>query len=327
VNTLQTETSDTYYVHGTRILLTGHPELTGRVSEYFRSLYPGEASLDAKPLKFQVYLAEDLPKFPPDAVKVIEGPYTCCYGSGEKVLFVSGNGTSMIRLDPLEFEAEAFVDKEFTEDPLKFFSLFGFAMIEALKYKGLYFLHGACVGNGKAYLFLGESCAGKTSAAFNLVRQGFQFVADDSLFLSERNGEIVASPYYTKFHVDRILVNRCPEISGAKKMKESKRGFTRMQVDMLKTYPHLFVPSLTPERIIFPRITCSGQSSFSTLSQMEVYRRLLLQTILAVDPEISRNQLQALGRLAKQARGFELLTAKDVFEDPKILPALLQQMA
>jgi hypothetical protein len=324
---LQSETCSTYYIHGARILLRGHPELTGRIAEYFCSLYPGEASPDEKPLKFETHFIEEPPQLPADAVKVIEGPYACCYGSSEKVLFVSKDATSIIRLDPLKGELEGSFNRKFSEDALKFSSLLGFALIETLKYRRLYFLHGACVGNGRAYLFLGRSCVGKTTAAFNLVRQGFQFVADDSLFLSELNGDIVVSPYYMKFHVDQILVNRCPEISGAKKIKESKRSLTRMRVDMSKIYPDSFVPSLTPDRIIFPRISSSEESSFSPLNQTEVYRRLLRQTSLAVDTVILRNQLQTIGKLVKQAKGFELVTAKDMLEDPKILPALLDQMS
>jgi hypothetical protein len=330
VNTLQLDTSNTHYIHGTRILLRGTRDLTEHVSEYFSLLYPGEVSPDAKPLKFEVRLAKELPQLPPDAVKVIQGPYACCYRCGERALFVSRSGISMICLDPLEGAIEGFLNKEFSEDSSKFFSLLGFTIIEILKYGGLYFLHGACVyGNGRAYLFTGRSGAGKTTAAFNLVRQGFQFVADDSLFLSERNGNIVVSPYYTNFHVDERLVTRCPEISGAKKpkkLKDLQRGFTRMRINMAELYPDSFVPSLTPERIIFPRISSFGESSFSPLNQMEVYTRLLQQTILAVDTAISRDQLKAIEKLTKQVKGFELLTGPDVYEDPTILPALLEQM-
>jgi hypothetical protein len=99
-----------------------------------------------------------------------------------------------------------------------------------------------------------------------------------------------------------------------------------MRVNMAELYSDAFVPSLTPERIIFPRISPSWKSSFFPVNQMEVYRRLLKQTILAVDTEISRHQLQALEKLIKQVQGFELITGKDMYEDPKILPILLNQI-
>jgi hypothetical protein len=325
VNTLQEKTCDTYYIHGARILLRGHPELTECVSEYFRPLHQGDVSSDAKPLKLEVHLVEEPPQLPSDAVKVIERSRTLCYICAEKVLLVSRDGTSMFLVDPVKGEVKGFVYKEL--DPLVFIPLLGLTVVETLKYRGLYFLHGACVGNGRAYLFLGRSRAGKSSAAFNLVMQGFQFVGDDSLLLSEHNGDIVVSPYYMKFHVDQILVNRCPEIKVIKKIEESNRGSTRMQVDMVKNYPDSFIPSLTPKRIIFPKISSSVESSFCPLNQMEVYGRLLKQTSLPPDKAILQNQLKALGKLVKQAKGFELVMAKDVLDDPKILPVLLDGMS
>lgn len=324
---MQIAMQNTYQIQGNEILLQGDPYLTARVSQYLGLLYQGETAPGAKPLTFEVHLVSEPPCIPPEAVKAIEGPHALSYNCGEKTLFVSRSGSSMISLDLAKNEAEGFFDRKFSEDLSKFFSMLGFTITEILKYQGLYFIHGACVyGRGRAYLFSGSSGAGKTTAAFNLVRQGFQFVADDSLFFSLRNGEIVVTPYYTNFHVDKSVVIRCPEISGAKELKDSPRGFTRMRVDMSKTYPGSFVPSLKPERIIFPRIARSGESSFSPFNQIEVYKRLLKQTILAVDTEILRNQLQALEKLTKQVKGFELVTGKDMHEDPKILPFLLDQM-
>jgi hypothetical protein len=317
----------TYQIQGNEILLQGDPYLAARISQYLGLLYQGETARGAKPLKFDVHLADKHPCVPPEAVKVIQGPHAFSYNCGEKTLFVSRSGSSMISLNLAKNEAEGFFDRKFSEDLSKFFSLLGFTITEILKYQGLYFLHGACVyGCGRAYLFSGSSGTGKTTAAFNLVRQGFQFVADDSLFFSLRRGEIVVTPYYTNFHVDKSIVIRCPEISGAKELKDSPRGFTRMRVDMSRTYPGSFVSSLMPERIIFPRISPSWESSFSPLNQMEVYKRLLKQTILAADTEILRNQLQALEKLTKQIKGFELITGKDMHENPKILPILLNQM-
>jgi hypothetical protein len=325
---LQVEILNSFQIQGTEILLGGDPHLTKRISEYLHLLYPGDVPEKGKTLKFEVHPAEEPPRLPPDAVKVIQGPYACCYGWGERVLFVSRSGISKICFDPLRGEIQGFFDKEISKDTSQLFSLLGFTLTETLKYRGLYFLHGACVyGNRRAYLFCGRSHAGKTTAAFNLVRHGFQFVADDSLFLSGHNGEMVVSPYYTHFHVDENVVKRCPEVVGGRRLKEEREtGFARMQVNMSELYPGSFIPSLRPDRIIFPQIVSSGTSSFSAISQMTVYERLLKQTILAVNTEVTRNHLRAIENLTRQVKGFELFTGPDMYEDPKILPALLEQM-
>jgi hypothetical protein len=324
---LQVENWKTVQIQGTEILLGGEPYLASRIAEYLGLLYKGEASSKAAKLKLEVNFAKRPPRLPPDATKAVQGPYACSYGWGEKVLFVSRDGNSMISLDAARGEASGFFDKEFSEDSQQFFSILGMTLVEALKYQALYFLHGACVyGNERAYLFSGHSRAGKTTAAFNLVRQGFKFVADDSLFLSDRDSKIVVSPYYTNFHVDTNLVRRCPEIVGARELNDRERGFARMRVNMSELYPDSFVPSLRPDLVIFPQIVSRGTSSFSAINQMTVYERFLKQTILAVDVEIAKDQLRVLEKLARQIRGFDLFTGPDMYEDPKILPALLERI-
>jgi hypothetical protein len=172
-------TWNTFQIQGTEFSVGGDPFLTGRASEYFRLLYQGGPSRNKKTLTLEV-LAEEPPRLPPNAVKAIQGPYACCYAWEGIVLFMSRSGTSMILFDPGRGEARGFLDGELCENVAEFFSLLGFTITETLKYQGLYFLHSACVcGNGRSYLFSGSSGAGKTTAAFNLVRQGFQFVADE----------------------------------------------------------------------------------------------------------------------------------------------------
>lgn len=318
---------DACHIHGTKVRLRGDPHLMARVSEYFRLLYEGDVPRGERPLKFELHPVEHPPSFPSEAVKVIRGPHASSCRSGKMILFVSGDGRSVISLDPVKREAQGYLNRQLSEDSEKFFSLLGSFVTEALKFLGLYFLHGACVcGNGKAYLFSGKSGSGKSTASFNLVRQGFQFVADDSLFFTEREGQIVVSPYYTKFHVDKKIVDLCPDMAGVGKLKDSRKGITRVRVNMREFYPDSFIPSLRPDYIIFPRIVHRGKSALSQLKQREVYRRLLKQTILAVDAQIARRQLLALEKLVKQVKGFEFISGKDMYEDPKMLPGLLAEI-
>lgn len=324
---MQAGTWNTFQIHGTDVLVGGDPDLTKHIAEYFRLVHQEGAS-SKETVKLEVHPTGGRSSLPPDAVKAIQGPYVCCYRQGERLFIESRGGTSIVSLDPEKGQAQAFLDKELPEDTPHFYSMLGMTFSEILKYRGLYFLHGACVyGNGRAYLFSGRSKSGKTTAAFNLVRQGFRFVADDSLFLSGHDGEMVVSPFYTTFHVDENVAGRCPEIVGSTtRLKDRKKGPMRIGIKMSELYPDLFVTSLRPDFIVFPRIVTSGASSFSSISQTTVYERLLKQTILAASPIIARKQLKALERLALQAKGFELLTGPDMYEDPTILPDILEEM-
>ena len=318
---------NTYAVQGKKIHLYGDLQLIAHVSDYLFLLYQGNVPRDAKPFPFELSVAEEAPDMPSDAFRVLKGPYISHFTSGDKIFFVSNDGTSLISLDPVKGEAKGFIHREISQDADTLYSLVGSLLIEIFKYEGLYFIHGACVyGNGKAYLFTGDSGGGKTTAAFSLVRQGFQYVSDDSLFCSERRGHIAVSPLYTHFHADENLGNRFPEISGGKKLRNFQEGVRKVRVNMSELYPDSFVPSLSPDYIISPRILPVGKSSLSPLNQMEVYTRLLKQTVLAVDTHILRNQLKSLEKLVKQAGGFQLIMGQDMYGDPKILLDFLARL-
>jgi hypothetical protein len=320
-------TEATYFIQGNEVHLSGDTYLTSLVSEYLSVLYEGEITKNERPLSFEVAPAEVPPSLPTDATKIIQGPHatTCC--SRDEILFLSKDRSSVITFDPKKGIAKGFFSEHLSGDRAKLFSLVGTTIVEMLKWQGRYFLHGACVSdNGTAYLFSGKSRSGKTTAAISLVWQGFHYVADDSLFFTERDRRIVVTPYYTHFHVDKNLAMRSPETSCCEELKDSRQDMRRVRVDMTQIYPDSFVPSLSPHYIIFPQIMPTGRSSFSSLSRLEVYRRLLKQTVLAADTAIAKRQLAALEKLTKQARGFELISGKDIYRDPTILVAILRLM-
>lgn len=317
---------NTFHIYNAEIHLSGNPDLVASASDYLCLLYHGVVQHAVKPQKFELHLVDALPSVPSDAVRIIEGPVSI-YSRGGDIFFISRDGGSCIKLDPTAGEAEGLFSKHALKDSSKISSLVGSLIVEILRYQGLYFLHAACVyGNGRAYLFSGDGGTGKTTASLSLVLQGFQYVADDSLFFSEHNEQIVVSPFYTHFHVDETLAACFPGISGTKTMKGFRDDVTKVRVNMPELFPDLFVPSLSPDYIIFPRIVLREKSAFSPLNQTEVYIRLLKQIILAVDALSSLNQVKTLAKLVKQVKGYELFMGKDMYGDPRILAGLLAEL-
>jgi hypothetical protein len=129
---------------------------------------------------------------------------------------------------------------------------------------------------------------------------------------------------YKHFNLDEDLAKRFPEISKSKDRKMPKG--VKVPVDVSKFFPGAFITSLRPDVIIFPKIISHMTSTMNSLTQMEVYKRLLKQTILSVDNNVSHDQLRILEKLVKQTRGFELLSGRDIYEDPKILVGLLSEV-
>lgn len=317
-------TKSSYVVQGVRIQIVCENRLQLSLSNYFNSLYEGKRRQEIAPLKFEIYVVEEPPPLPADSIQAIKSPSITSYSNGKEIYFVSKD-CSIVWLNLITKNAKGFLKKEILNDLIELHSLIGSPFVETLKYHGLYFLHSAALHcNGVGYLISADGGCGKTTTSLSLVREGFKYVSDDSLFFEELNGKIIVHPLYTNFHIDQDLAERFPEVARGKNLTIPEG--IKVSVDISQIFLGSFIPRLRPDVIIFPKLTSNGESQLYTLSQMEVYRRLLKQTVLAVDKEVSRNQLKALEKLVKQTVGFELLSGRDIYEDPKGLLPLIYQV-
>jgi hypothetical protein len=313
-----------HVVQGVSVNVLCENQLDSFVSSCFNSLYRGEERSEIKPSEFELYIVGEPPPVPAGSARMIKTPFVTSYSNGEEIYFTSEDG-SIICLNSNTRNAKGFIKKEILSDPIRLFSLIGFSIAEVLKYHNLYFLHSAALyRDGTGYLISGDGGCGKTTTSLSLVREGFKYASDDSLFIKEQNGEIVVCPLYTSFHIDQDLVERFPEIVGGKGLPIPDG--VKVSVDISQVFPGSFISYMRPDVIIFPRINSKGESQLHPISRMEVYRRLLKQTVLAADKVVSRNQIRALEKLVKQTVGFELLSGSDIYEDSKRLIGFISQI-
>ena len=317
-------TQGRYIVQGLEVF--AH-RVTASVDSFFESLYPGETPLEAEPLHFELHIVEQPTPVPADSVRVIKSPSVTYHTNGKEIQFVSVDG-SIICYDPIRQKAKGFLKKEILQDTFELYRLMSAWISEALRYHGFHFLHSAALhGDEMGYLVSGEGGSGKTTAAVTMVREGFKCVSDDTLFFREYKGEIIVLPVFRNknFHIDADLTNRFPELS--KGIESKILNGAKKPVDVSTIFPGFFIPHVKPNAIIFPKITSHQQSILSPIPQVEVFRRLLKQTIMAVDNDISRSQLRIMQHLVRQARGFELLSGRDIYENPKRLISLLAKVS
>jgi hypothetical protein len=105
----------------------------------------------------------------------------------------------------------------------------------AARVQGLMPLHAACVGRGRrGLLLIGESGAGKSTAALHCALRGFELVAEDSLFVAPRS--LLATGVANFLHVrreslrflraqDARLIRRAPVI-------RRRSGVRKFEVDL-----------------------------------------------------------------------------------------------
>jgi hypothetical protein len=196
-------------------------------------------------------------------------------------------------------------------------------LAELLKRLELYMAHMAGLAvNGKGLLIAGESGAGKTTLALALVRAGFGFLADDTVFLSTSSG-LKALAFPDEFDITPQTAAFFPELRRLDResisMRREKRPICAGEV--YQTEPCW---ECQPAIVVFPR---PARSSESTLAPMPKDRALmeLVCNVLRTEPRSAQAHLDALAALVKQCRCYRLQTGRDFDKLAVLLRAMLEQ--
>jgi len=314
----------TFFIQGLPVNLYCERGLFSTLSTYFNSLCQEDLCPGTEAIDLALEKSHTPFPLPDDAVREIKGPTVTYYSRGDTLYFRSRSG-SLISLDPVHREAKGFITDDILNTPLEFFSFVSEPLVEMLKYSGLYSLHGAALrGRDMSVLVTGESGSGKTSTSLSLVENGFKYVSDDTLFIQKTNESVNVYPLYKSFNINQDIARRFPQLFNHKKTPVPKG--IKIPIDISKIIPDSHLSCLKPEVIIFPRIISSTQSSIRPIGSMEAYRRLLSQIILALDKNVAKKQLHVLELLVKQTRGFEMLSAKDLYENPGSILNMIDQL-
>jgi hypothetical protein len=286
------------------------------ISNILNSFYAGEELRpEIKPIIFELSIVNEPPPVPANAIRAIKALNLTIYANGKDMYYALKDG-SIIKLNPTMREAKGFFRKEALNDSAKLLTLITAPLAEILKYQRLYSLHSAALySNGVGYLVSGGSGSGKTTTSLSMVSEGFKYVSDDAVLLEETNGDITVHSVCSTFNIDKDLAERFPDVVKEKDMLVKNKA--KVSVAISEIFPDSFISYLRPDVILFPEITSNKKSQIYPIGQMEVYVRLLRQTVLAVDNEVSKNQLKTIERLVKQTQGFDLLSGRDIFENPK----------
>jgi hypothetical protein len=287
-------------------------------------LYRGEIRPAIKPFIFELSIVNEPPPVPADTILTFKGLDLTCYRNGKEIYFTFKDG-SVIQLDSISRKVKGLFKKEILSNSIGIFSLIMAPFAELLKYQRLYSLHSAALySNGIGYIFSGESGSGKTTTSLSMVSEGYKYVSDDAVLLEEINGDIIAHSLYKTFNIDRGTAKLFPDV--VKEEDIPVKNGKKVTVDISEKFPDSFIPYLKPDVIIFPRITSDDKSQIYPISQTEVYMRLLRQIVLSVDKDVVKNQLKAIEKLVKQMQGFDLLSGRDVYENPKKIINLISEV-
>lgn len=313
-----------FLVQGLTVNLHCREELFDCFEPYFSSLCRGNQRSGTHTLDLELRICDTPSPLPSDAVKEIQGPQITYYSRGNIIYFATRDG-SLISLDPDRREAKGFLTHDMMNNPLDCFLFASEPLAEMQKYRGMYCLHAAALhGNDISIVLSGLSGSGKTTTSLSLVANGFKYISDDTLLIEKSGGGVTVYPLYKSFNISRDIARRFPNLFKNGNKLFSEKG--KVPIDISKIVPGSHIQSVKPDVIVFPKIVSAIESKIQPIGHLEVYRRLLSQTILAIDKSVAGMQLHTLELLVKQTKGYELLSGKDLYEDPNSIVDLIDEL-
>jgi hypothetical protein len=199
--------------------------------------------------------------------------------------------------------------------------LFTIPLAELLKRRGLYMLHAAGLAvAGKGLLVAGQSGAGKTTLALALLRAGFDFLADDTVFLSREGKQLRILAFPDEVDVTAETLEFFPEL---RPLAQSSKPKGRPKRAFCTTRFYGVAPrwECVPGTIVFPKPAGLGMSVITPMPKAEALMQLVCN-VLRTDPHSSQSHLDALADLVRDSRCFRLQTGCDFDQ----LPALLRSV-
>ena len=185
-------------------------------------------------------------------------------------------------------------------------------LLETIKRFRRFPLHaGALSRRGRGILLPGSSGAGKSTTTVALVRGGFDFLADDTVFLTAPGevADIWVHGFPDQVDVTENTAAMFPELAHLVgrplPLGRDKHGF-RVE-DVFGVRP---VTRCRPVALMFPRVV-AGRASHTEPLSPAVALRQLVPNVLLTDPGASQAHLDMLGRLVRTVPSYVLCAGSD----------------
>lgn len=245
-------------------------------------------------------------------------------------LYIAGDDAVAVvsRDDQLEvWLSDAVVEDVSRLSPILYFVL-TFALLGMLQRRAMFAIHGAALGldESRGLLLIGESDTGKSTLTMTLVRSGWRYLSDDSIFLCPNGDEpIEAIPFRRDFGFDADAEEIFPELRGASASQLTDAQKRRVRMDAL--YPGQFLERCIPRVMVFPRVDPRADSRIEAIRPTEALRRLMTQSsFVDMDAELARHQMEVLQRTIRQCRCVALVAGADLKGAPEAADALLRPL-
>lgn len=206
-----------------------------------------------------------------------------------------------------------------------------YALAAALRRQRLFELHSGAVidpNSEKGVLIIGPSGSGKSTLTVQLALEGWPFLTDDVLLLSEESLGINAWPLRRCFAITpetfaassylRVL----PSLAYLDGQENEKKQFVPHGI-----FAAEFRGNCDPRTLFFTELSEGDSSTISPLSASETMARLIrMNPWSCYDRTTAADHLAVLSRLVRQATAYSLRAGKDLL-DPEFAAGLVARYA
>jgi hypothetical protein len=212
-----------------------------------------------------------------------------------------------------------FGETPYSQQPDAIISVLTYAVLAMLRRNGLFDLHAAAIvspESARGALIVGDSGRGKSSLTVRLVENGWRYLSDDMVVLSNGASGVQAHGLRRRFMLTKVTLAACE----LPRVNESHGSFwinnpDKQHIEPEVVFPDRFVSSCVPGALFFPTITGEATSSVKKLPQSEAMTLLVKRCPWSgFDSAVAPEYLQMLARLAGQSRAYELRSGRDLLE-------------
>ncbi len=186
-------------------------------------------------------------------------------------------------------------------------------LLESLKRRGLFNLHAAGLSRGgRGLLIAGASGSGKSTLSVGLALAGFDFLGDDTLFLSETAGSLRAYAFPDEVDVTETTLGFFPSL---RHLREAPRrpGWPKWSFRADTVLGASRATACEPAALVFPRVTGATHTRIEPMRPQEALIELI-ENVLVTEHRSAQAHLGVLAQLTASIPCYRVWSGSDMGE-------------
>jgi hypothetical protein len=279
------------------------------------------------PATLQLHLRKTISPIPTHAALVLR--YYGLKGFFEAGRTYFTDFRSYLTIQPDGKKALGFISPEtLKESGLHFFThiFFTIALFEMLRHQRIFFLHSAALVSpgGQSLIFPASAGQGKSTLTLYLIREGFGYLSDDTIFLSRAGGRVCMTGFQKLSHLPEEIFDSFTELKSFKNAPRLESRGKKM-VSLEKVFPGRRIhENLSTGALFFLQKTKNRPSRLEPLDKIHAFQLLLDQSPFAsINPGLAQEHMNILRDCVAANRTWLFKSGSDWLRNPRLLKTIL----